>query len=470
MVKTEQELPPDLKSIFVRAMESAKKDQHDYAIELLQMVVLKEPAFLKGRQLLRATATKKVKGQSSLVKTMSSGKISLLAAKSSKKEPQKSLEVAEKILELDPHNKQGANILAEAAMALDLKEVAAFAYETFREAHLLDVDNLHKLARVYMAMKSGAKAEACFNALLKINAADTEAIKGLKDASALGTIEKGNWDNNDTYKGSMKNADEAAKIEAEKRLVKTDDQILQGISDLQQMIQNQPGNLTHYRKVADLYFQIKDWDNALGYYKHFYNESGQIDSSLAKLMTEIRVRRSNDWIEQRQKYIEAYPDAADVDTYKQEIQQITSERDEMLLKTAEEQVGKYPNNNELRFDLGEIYLKLGRFDEAQRELQMATKAPSKRLTALNYLGQCFLSKGMLDMAIAQFQKAASEIPGMDSTKKEILYNLGDTLWNLGKFEEAMETGFKPIYQVDFSYRDVGPRVEDWYRQQGASAL
>jgi hypothetical protein len=55
---------------------------------------------------------------------------------------------------------------------------------------------------------------------------------------------------------------------------------------------------------------------------------------------------------------------------------------------------------------------------------------------------------------------------MDGTKKEILYDLGQTYEKMGKEEEAISQ-FKLIYEVDIGFKDVGQKIEEHYKKAGA---
>jgi tetratricopeptide (TPR) repeat protein len=68
---------------------------------------------------------------------------------------------------------------------------------------------------------------------------------------------------------------------------------------------------------------------------------------------------------------------------------------------------------------------------------------------------------MLDFAVKQFQSAASEMVGFDDLKKEVVYNLGIVLEQMGKKPAALEE-FKKIYEIDYQYKDVAERVERSY--------
>ena len=77
------------------------------------------------------------------------------------------------------------------------------------------------------------------------------------------------------------------------------------------------------------------------------------------------------------------------------------------------------------------------------------------------LARCYEAKNMLDLGVRQLQEAAGEILGLDATKKEILYLLGNILEKMGRKEEFLDA-FKQIYEADYSYKDVAIRVESSY--------
>jgi len=147
--------------------------------------------------------------------------------------------------------------------------------------------------------------------------------------------------------------------------------------------------------------------------------------------------------------------------YADELDMLIKQRDGSVIETAKKRVADNPTDLQLRYEYGEALKNAGQFTEAIPELQRAQQNPNVRLKAINLLAQCFVQKGMFDLAVTQFKKAASEIIGMDSLKKEILYNLGLTFDKMGKREEAL-TCFKEIYESDYGYLDVAKRVESSY--------
>jgi tetratricopeptide (TPR) repeat protein len=136
---------------------------------------------------------------------------------------------------------------------------------------------------------------------------------------------------------------------------------------------------------------------------------------------------------------------------------------QLHLEQCRQRVAKYPNDNLFRFELGEALFRMGQYREALRELQLGTRQPSVRLRAMSLIGQAYHRLGMNDLAIKQLQTAADEIPVVDETKKEILYNLAEVLFATGQKAAAIDR-LKMIYEVDMAYRDVAEKVESSYQE------
>jgi Tfp pilus assembly protein PilF len=119
---------------------------------------------------------------------------------------------------------------------------------------------------------------------------------------------------------------------------------------------------------------------------------------------------------------------------------------------------------QLRFELGQLYFQVGKIAEAGQEFQKAQGNPNRRISAMNFLAQCYARRKMYDLAARQLQNAIKEKLVFDDEKKDLLYNFGSVLESMGKKDESVEQ-FKQIYEVDMSYKDVAARVEASYSEQ-----
>jgi hypothetical protein len=66
-----------------------------------------------------------------------------------------------------------------------------------------------------------------------------------------------------------------------------------------------------------------------------------------------------------------------------------------------------------------------------------------------------------DLAANTLQEAADEIPIMDDTKKDIIYELGEIYEEMGEVPKALSY-YKLIYAVDIGYRDVEQKIQKGY--------
>jgi tetratricopeptide (TPR) repeat protein len=214
--------------------------------------------------------------------------------------------------------------------------------------------------------------------------------------------------------------------------------------------------MVHYRAIGNLYTQKFEFDEALKYMEIALKATGG-DPSLEAAMSDTQRRKLDHQIETKK----AEQATAPTDALKAEIEALEIAKSEFQIKDAERRRDRYPNDLDIRYDVGKLYFEAGRINDAIKEFQMAQRNPKIRLLALNYIGLCFMQKGILDLAADQFKKAIAEHPLLDNLKKDLYYNLGIALEKQKKWEEAIEQ-YKKIMEADFSYKDVAQKIEDYY--------
>src|SRR5438046_9234133 len=149
-IKTEKELSETHRSYWLKAVAAIELRNFGYAISLLQGVLKQEPQFFTGRQLLRRAEVTKNKSAKKSFLNISTAPIAVMKAQREiKKDPQRAIEMLEKVLEEEPYNRQANLVLKEAALAADWPEIAVFALQTLLEENPRDVKVLHELGRLY---------------------------------------------------------------------------------------------------------------------------------------------------------------------------------------------------------------------------------------------------------------------------------------------------------------------------------
>lgn len=462
-VKTEKDLPEQYRATWLKAMSAMQLRNFGYAVQLLQPLLKAHPDFLTGRQLARKAAIAKNAGKKGGLGGLSSASFSTMKVQGLiKKDPVAAMDAAEKILENEPFNPQVNQLLREAAMAANIPEVAAFALETIVEGNPKDTKTLHELAKHYLLQGNPTKAVEIYNKITEIVPNDLAAIKGGKDASAAASMQKGGWEREDTtYRDLIRDKDQAVSLEQQSRVVRSDEMIDQLLAALHERIEKDPSSVDASRKIAELYEQKEDLENATNWYNYAASLSGNSDQALVRKAADLRLKQFDIAIKAREDFVEANPGTEEATAYATELESLKTQRAELLLDEARRRVDRNPTDLQYRYELGEILVSLHRYQEAIPELQKARMNPNVRIRAISLMGQCFNARSMFDLAAKTLSDAAAELTAMDAVKKDIVYNLGLVYEKMGDKEKSVAC-MKQIYEVDYGYRDVAARVEGSY--------
>jgi tetratricopeptide (TPR) repeat protein len=109
------------------------------------------------------------------------------------------------------------------------------------------------------------------------------------------------------------------------------------------------------------------------------------------------------------------------------------------------------------YDLGIAYREMGLIDEAIAEFQKALRSTDDRVKTYEALGQCFLEKGHFPVAATLLTRALADGRRGDDTLIGVLYMLGTACEALGRHAEA-RSYYERVYSVDIRFRDVNDRL------------
>lgn len=465
-VKTEQDLSPNAKALYVKANNAVQLKNYGYAISLLQTVLKETPGFLDGRKILRRAEVAATKGKKSFFSGLSTA--ALKGPGLLKKDPLAAIELAEKTLETDPYSAQGNHLLKDAAMAADLPETAAFALETLVDSNPKDMKALHELGEFFSASGHADRAVEIYTRITDINPADLIANKRGKDAAARATMSSGGWEEvaksggTKDYRDLMKDKEKAESLEQKSRVVKSDEMIDQQLNELYPQAEAEPNSLDIARRIALLWEQKGELENAIWWFNRSSEITGHTDNSLSRKVTDLQMEVQDGRFNTLQTELASLSeDDATRLGKEEELAGLKMQKAAMLVNDARTRVEKNPTDLQFRYELGEQLVDAGEFTEAIPELQRARNNPNVRIKAMSLLGRCYWGKGMLDFAVRTLGEAVKELPSMDAVKKEMLYNLGLIYEEMENKDKSIEC-MKQIYEVDYGYRDVAKRVEGSY--------
>jgi tetratricopeptide (TPR) repeat protein len=109
------------------------------------------------------------------------------------------------------------------------------------------------------------------------------------------------------------------------------------------------------------------------------------------------------------------------------------------------------------YDLGIAFKEMGLLDEAIAEFQKALRAPEGRLRTSEALGLCFFDKGQHAIAETVLRRAIESLEGGDEAKIGLLYWLGRAAEAQGKDADAIGS-YERALAVDIRFMDLSERI------------
>ncbi|MDA0322017.1 MAG: tetratricopeptide repeat protein, partial [Verrucomicrobia bacterium] len=165
-------------------------------------------------------------------------------------------------------------------------------------------------------------------------------------------------------------------------------------------------------------------------------------------------------------YLMVYDDKASelqADGKTDEAAAVQAEKEQYYLDSLYSRTESYPNDLDLKYQLGKALYDGGDLAGALPYFQQAQRHPKRRVDAVFHIGMCFAGKGQHDLAREQFERAISEIPVMNKAKMGMVYELALACEALADLDAALNH-FKAIYQVDIGFRDVAERMDRAYSE------
>ena len=135
-----------------------------------------------------------------------------------------------------------------------------------------------------------------------------------------------------------------------------------------------------------------------------------------------------------------------------------------LKQELESGVASADEDPETHYNLGVAFREMGLLDEAIGELQKVVQSVERghafpqMIQTYTWLAQCFLDKGVPEVAVRWYEKAL-KLPSLDQeTKTALHYELGSSLESAGNKAAALNN-FLEAYGSNIDYRDVAERIK-----------
>src|SRR6185436_8093709 len=263
------EITRDVRMLFQKGNDALLRENYDYAVDLFNQVLQKEPTLFEARKALRTAQNKKSGGGGSgfFKKAWSSASSSPQVAKAQlalRKDPAEALVIAEQILNGDPANPAAHRIVVEAAEALQMPRTALMSLDVLAKNSPKDKALAVQYANTLAETGEGARAERFLTDFMRAFPNDNELFQALKNMSARKTLgEKGYQSiasGQGSYRDILKDEKESVELEQEKRVQQTEDVTARLIGEYETRLKTEPGNLKLLRSLAELYTQKRQFE------------------------------------------------------------------------------------------------------------------------------------------------------------------------------------------------------------------
>ena len=114
-------------------------------------------------------------------------------------------------------------------------------------------------------------------------------------------------------------------------------------------------------------------------------------------------------------------------------------------------------DHQSHYDLGVAYKEMGLLDEAIAEFQKALRAPVNRVPTYEALGQSFMEKEQYPMAATVLARALNERGASDEQLVGVLYLLGRCAEERSQPDVAVDY-YHRVFVIDIQFRDVSDRL------------
>ena len=445
-----EQLSSSQQKLWQKAKKTFELGQYPYALGILSQLLEQVPGFLEARKLSRNCAAKITDLSSpSMINPFTKIKIESQA----KKNFAKALSLLEQELQKYPFHPEWNFLLFKLTLSQGLEKTAIYSLELVRKHHPEKTKILHHLAEYYANKDNYEESSRIYAEIAEKDPSDIKAARLAKDFSARSSMQQQKWGSADGIRSLLKDKEETENLEKDSRQAMSKEQLQEELALLAQEYEKDDTNSQIVREIASLYESLEDWQQA----STFFEYASQLlpeDFSLKEKATMVKTRWNRFQLEELEKQLEN-------ESLEEQKQFLLNQRENLYTTLISEYhllVKNNPTEPIYRYQLAEMLYKTKSYDEAVTHLQKIISNPRTRLSSALLLGEIFEKKGVLDLAIKQFDKALEETKEMNSTKKKILYRKSLLQEQMGKSQEALE-GFKKIYEIDHLYQDVAKRVE-----------
>ena len=453
---------PDTSKAKAKAKDALDRGNHEYAIELMQEILVLEPNDTETRKQLRMASMRyvKQKGISPLSATLTGA--GLLMSIKMGKDSDKKMRDCERFLARHPTHKGVLTDLGRAALAGGHFATAIQTFEEILQANGDDQKILRLMADAYEENGDIPEAIEMNRRILKKKPNDQIASRKVKDLHASTHAQKiQEAATSGSARDTLKDKRQTQTLSHLSQEIRTDEDVDMRLEYYNQQLKERPTDARLFVSMGDSYLKYKQkrFDDAKRSYQRA-REISPTDNTYQVKLDELEFMRRQQQVAGLEKGGPEHQRASlDLLKFKQE--------------RLEWRAGVYTVDLQVKFDLGNVYFQLAQitrdadaYSNAVGCYQQTTNDPKNRNASRLRLGLARARLKEFDLALEEFTEGIAGIELMNQDKMEMIYWRADTYERMQERENALKD-FTIIYKVNIGFRDVKQRIEKLRAAAGA---
>jgi tetratricopeptide (TPR) repeat protein len=452
---------------FEKARKVAEQGNFDYAIEMYIDGLRYSPdAVLDGHIKLRTLAiARQEKGGK---KPAMMEKMKMLTA--GRHSPLEQMLNAEYLFSKDTGSASYAESILKAAVAGGFKQTARWIANLLFQ---MNTSSAKPSFKTFILLKDSYAQVGEFDLALRaiqyavqLRPEDGELADEYKRLSAELTMVRGKYDEQKSFRESIKDREVQEKQQSQDSVVKTEDFRQAVIREAREEMAKDPNLPKNIFNLAQALSEMEEdnYENeAMQVLEKAYQEKR--DFSFKERAGLIKIMQIGRKVREAKAAVELKPQDQQSKANLERLQKLLNEVKRGHYRLC---VENYPTNLQVKYEYANALLENKQCDDAIPLFQEAQRDPRHKIPAMGRIGLCFYLKGWYTDAIDVFNQAieAYELQD-DDMAKDLRYNLGRSLEANGEEEKALEF-YRKIAQLDFGYKDIRQRVDNLRKKKSSS--
>ena len=442
-----------LQQCFEQGSKVSASGNYDYATQMFTQCVVGDPANLLYTQNFISNLQKKYnnnKTGAKLAGMRSAGAKGIVKKSAMSKDWLGVITNGLKVLEINPWDTTALSDMAVACDQLHFDEAQLVYLKAALDADIREPEVNRLLGRALGKQGQFDQAIACWMRVQQAKPNDEEARRSIANLTVEKTIHKGGYEDAETSTQVMVDKQHQAERQGQSSGGTASPE-----EQLEKRIKKDPANMSLYLELADLHTKEDRFDQAVEVLNRALQASGgSVDMRERLEDAELRRARHHLLIAEKKAKAEDTPEA------KALYQQMWTELNNKELEIYRNRSDRYPSNMGFKFELGVRLQRAKNFQEAIKVLQECRTDPKRRGQVFFYLGVCFESIKQYKLGLSNYEQAIEAIGEREMDQRKLaIYRAGCLAMDRLKDWEAAEKHLTALAGMDFSYKDVGERLD-----------